>query len=948
MYALALLVVVQGPPAWAHDAEYAIGARILKIDTRKDPGKHGFVFKASKELLIFPAHDPAQTGSAVLVRWTGDAGAGAGRTELIELDSNSWKGLGNPAGAKGYKYTDKSASRGGIKTVLFKPGAKGGLLKIVGKGAGWDQELGGPHDSVWVHFRVEEEWYCAELGGDVKKNEDGFYLAKNAVSPVACPEQVCGNGIVESGETCDDGNLDESDGCSNACTIGEQCSSDDYDSTFDAIQDLIFDSAYSCSTAICHGGGSPAGGLSLTAGSAYASLVGVPSSVDPAIKRVEPAEPALSVLYDKLHAGNMAILPTFGGSAMPVSATALSDDHLQAMYEWIRGGAPEDTVVVGTAALLATCLPDPDPQTIPPPDPPAPGVGVQLQQTARPLVANAESEICMATYFNLVGTGLVPASAQVPCSLGGTNNPTGMCFRWHHLTLAQDPQSHHSILNFFEGARTPSSSYWGNWTFKLRDPSDPDQGASCDPTAIDPSLGYNPGCSSKIVPGVGCTAFGGNLFGGGAVVSQEAYHTEELADGVFDLVPMAGMMLWNSHAFNATNTDSTLSQYLNVEFAAPADQVAQVQPIFDISNIFIMNVQPFATQEVCANYVLPGGANLFNLTTHTHRYGVLHGARIMMRALGATQTIVGIESDMPSARVAIWDAIEAEGLDDFHVAVVTAKYPAGGENQLIELIMGKEVPEGRPPNAIGIVCQNVGTAAAVADFFRDGRPLISRVVTVSGRGVAEPLNIDARIGTPMSELFDLAGGVDEDASHLIMGGPMMGKSLPDTNLPVTKATNCLILMLPKEISPTRQEMPCIRCGECSQVCPAHLLPQQLLTAARRHDMNSLTVLGLNACIECGCCDFVCPSHILLTDRFIDAKLELRVHAEEAARAGHARQRFEARAARLEQQQEARERELAQQTDSAGAAETLDAIMARVNTKDDHRGDNCDGNGNDDR
>lgn len=312
-----------------------------------------------------------------------------------------------------------------------------------------------------------------------------------------------------------------------------------------------------------------------------------------------------------------------------------------------------------------------------------------------------------------------------------------------------------------------------------------------------------------------------------------------------------------------------------------------------------------------------------------HAARILYGARVMMRALGATATVVGIESNMPEARVAIWDAIEAGGYDDVFVAVVTAKYPAGGERQLIELAMGREVPDGKLPSDIGFVCQNVGTAAAVADLFRDGRPLISRVVTVTGRGIAEPINVDARIGTLIDDLFDMAGGATGTASHLIMGGPMMGITLPNGSLPVTKATNCLVLMTPNEVSPTRFEMPCIRCGECSQVCPAQLLPQELLTARRRHDMAALNELGLDACIECGCCDYVCPSHIVLTARFVDAKLKLREHAEAAKRARHARARVAAREVRLAARQARRDGELERQISDARAGDSIEEIMARV-------------------
>ena len=239
---------------------------------------------------------------------------------------------------------------------------------------------------------------------------------------------------------------------------------------------------------------------------------------------------------------------------------------------------------------------------------------------------------------------------------------------------------------------------------------------------------------------------------------------------------------------------------------------------------------------------------------------VVRGAQIMMRALGAPHTVIAIESDMPEARVAIYDAIEAIGDNRIHESVVTAKYPAGGERQVIQLVMGAEVPEGALPSDIGYVCHNVATAAAVADFFDEGRPLISRVVTVTGAGVETARNVDVRIGTIMSDLFKVIGGYHDVSSHLIMGGPMMGICLPNDEIPVTKATNCLIIMKARELSPPRQEMPCIRCGECNQVCPAQLLPQELLMAGKQHDMAALDALGLNACIECGCCDYVCPSY----------------------------------------------------------------------------------------
>ena len=196
-----------------------------------------------------------------------------------------------------------------------------------------------------------------------------------------------------------------------------------------------------------------------------------------------------------------------------------------------------------------------------------------------------------------------------------------------------------------------------------------------------------------------------------------------------------------------------------------------------------------------------------------HAANILRGAKIMLRALDAPLAVVAVESDMPEARVAMHEAIKADGCENIHVAVVTAKYPAGGERQLIELVMNREVPENGLPADVGIVCHNVGTAAAVADLFDRHRPLISRIVTVTGRGIENPENIEARIGTPIRELFAIAGGLRDDVSHIIMGGPMMGIALPDDTVPVTKAMNCLVVMQTGDVSPAQAEMPCIRCGD---------------------------------------------------------------------------------------------------------------------------------------
>ena len=254
---------------------------------------------------------------------------------------------------------------------------------------------------------------------------------------------------------------------------------------------------------------------------------------------------------------------------------------------------------------------------------------------------------------------------------------------------------------------------------------------------------------------------------------------------------------------------------------------------------------------------------------------VVAGGQLLLAALGAQRCVIALKTDMPEARNALYHALQAAADPRIVLSVVTAKYPAGGERQLIELVLGREVPAGGHPADAGVLCQNVGTAAAVADFFQLGQPLISRIITITGGGVNEPRNIEARIGTRVSDLIALAGGYRNEPRRLIMGGPMMGVALDSDELPVTSATNCLIAATTDELGGNEHEMPCIRCGDCIEACPAGLQPQELLMAALTGNTPDLLALGVTECIECGACDYVCPSHIPLTTQFIAGKATVR-------------------------------------------------------------------------
>ncbi|MFA7292756.1 MAG: electron transport complex subunit RsxC [Rhodocyclaceae bacterium] len=308
---------------------------------------------------------------------------------------------------------------------------------------------------------------------------------------------------------------------------------------------------------------------------------------------------------------------------------------------------------------------------------------------------------------------------------------------------------------------------------------------------------------------------------------------------------------------------------------------------------------------------------------------IIAGARIMRRVVGAQRIIVGIEDNKPEAIAAMQAAAAAEGKTNgeagISVVAVPTRYPAGGEKQLIRVLTGIEIPFGKLGFHYGVQCFNVGTAYAVHRAIAFGEPLVNRVVTLTGN-VDQAGNWEVPIGMPISEFITL-GTAKADTDRYLMGGPMMGFSLPGIDAPLIKTSNCIIAGSPKLFPPPAPEMPCIRCGECAKACPIELQPFELYWHTRAKTFGKTQEYHIFDCIECGCCSFVCPSRIPLVQYFRFAKSEIWAREKEKNAADQAKARFEWKTARDEREKAEKAEKLAKAAAAQAAKKAAEAAAA---------------------
>ncbi len=322
---------------------------------------------------------------------------------------------------------------------------------------------------------------------------------------------------------------------------------------------------------------------------------------------------------------------------------------------------------------------------------------------------------------------------------------------------------------------------------------------------------------------------------------------------------------------------------------------------------------------------------------------VIGGAFLLAKAAACDFIEVATEDNKPEAIDAIKDVLNTlpEHMQKrIQLYVCPTKYPMGGERQLLEAITGQQVPSNTYPVELGYLVHNIGTALAVYNCMTRSEPLLSRMVTLTGEAIRRPGVYHLLLGTTVKDAIAMAGVDETILTKVIHGGPMMGYPLQNLDAPITKITNCLIAATADEIPPLPEEQPCIRCGQCVDVCPATLLPQQLYWFARSEEFEKAASFKIHDCIECGLCSYVCPSHIPLVDYYRYAKSEIKQLDQARIKSERSKVKFDARNDRLEQERMEKERikaEKAKQRAANKAAnkdknDAVAAALARVKAK----------------
>lgn len=409
------------------------------------------------------------------------------------------------------------------------------------------------------------------------------------------------------------------------------------DSTMGVVQSIM--QTRGCTASTCHGADSieAAAGLDLRPEGFYENVVNV-SATTGDLPLVFPADEERSVLYLKVAAKTLGTdLAELGisGAGMPATSDIVTEDELEVLRAWIRGGAPKVGVVSNAPDVLGcgdTLAPSPN--KIPPLPPPPADKGIQIISGGWTLPAESEDEVCYVTYYDL--TDEVPESVRLPCpeAYGG---PTRECFAYSSMLLAQDPQSHHSIVESYIPPSNspeqwdPKNEVWKDWQC-LDGVND---GMPCDPT-MEGMCGEGATCATAPLTALGCTAYRNGpqelgtiagFFGRATsrqniAVAQEATFVEDYPDGVYGVLPVTGFTIWNSHSFNLTQEDTTVAQYINFTYVAEEDRRFLRQDLTVLDDIFAMGtVEPFTSSQSCATFTLPIGSRLLTLSSHTHKFG---------------------------------------------------------------------------------------------------------------------------------------------------------------------------------------------------------------------------------------------------------------------------------------------------------------------------------------